>query len=220
MTEPPGESAEPITTPDACVDYVNRVGLCAWRQMDRCPALPSLAERTPWDDQEVIMQTWFWKDDLHIEKRLYYGMILGSGVPAFASRDFLPYLIAAQGDNDARTLYEQGRLAENALRVYEHIQRNGPTPTNALPWPQGSRHLYLAVLQQKFLLTKHGLTGRTRGTYGYIWGLCEDHFPDAFEQAARIAVPAARAHIRAHLAAQDVDMTPKAVARLFRWSEE
>src|SRR5690349_16498124 len=112
---------ELISTPDACVDYVNRVGLCAWRGLDRYPAFPSLAEVTPWDDHEILLQTWFWKDDLHIERRLYYGQILGSGVPAFASLDFLPYLIAAQGDNDARTLYEKGRLPDNALRVYEHI---------------------------------------------------------------------------------------------------
>jgi hypothetical protein len=219
MTKTEVENEDIVATPDACVEYVNRVGLCAWRRMDRYPNLPSLAEVTPWNEQEVILQTWFWKDDLHIERRLFYGMILGSGVPTFASLDFLPYLIAAQGDNDARTLYEQGRLAENALRVYEHVQRNGPTATNALPWPRGSRHLYLAVLQQKFLFTKHGITGRTRGTYGYLWGLCEDYFPEAFEKAARIAVPDAREYIRAHLAAQGEEVTPKAAAKLFRWSD-
>ena len=76
----------------------------------------------------------------------------------------LPTLIAAQGDIDAHTLFENGRLASNALRLYRHVEISGPTATSALPFPPGSRLLYLATLQQKFLLTKRDLTGRTRGT--------------------------------------------------------
>lgn len=224
-SDAPGETSLPaaeVTTPDECVAYVNRVGLCAWRRLPRLPAaFPTLEGVTPWADTgDVHLHTWFWKDDLHIERRLFYGMLLAGGTPVFVSLAFLPLLIAAQGDNDARTLYEQGRLPQNALLVYEHVVRNGPTATNRLPWPAGSRHLYLTELQRRFLLTKHGLTGRTRGTYGYVWGECQSLFPDAFRQAAQMSVADARQTVLGHFAAQNVELTPAAAARLFRWTED
>lgn len=195
-------NAELVTTPDACLAFVERVGLCAWSRAPRFPALlASLGDATPWagDTGALMNHTWFWKDDLHIARRLFYGQILNGGKPAFVSLGLLPFLIAAQGDIDARDLHEKGRLASNALSVYEHVERHGPTATNRLPWPPGSRHLYLAQLQQRFLLTKHTLTGRTRGTYGYVWGLCDLLFPDAFAHAARLVVADARARVAAHL---------------------
>lgn len=209
----------PVTTPEECVEFVNRVGLCSWRHMgSKLPAaFPNLEEATPWQSDDVMLNTWFWKDDLHIAGSLFYGQILGNGITAFVSRELLPALIAAQGDNDPRTLYEQGRLSHTALLLYEHVERAGPTATNALPWPPGSRTPPLVSLQQKYLITKHALTGRTRGTYGYIWGRCEDHFPDAFTAAARLAVPDARQIILERLAAQNVVLTPEAAAKLFRW---
>lgn len=202
-----------IQTADDCAAFVDRVGVCGWRRFDRLASLPSIEAESPWDgDTGALMnQTWFWKDDLHIAKRVFYGPLL-AGHFVFVSMELLPSMIAAQGDNDPRTLFEQGRLASNALQVFEHIARQGPTATNAIAWPSGSRHLYLTALQQKFLLTKHGLTGRTRGTYGYVWGECQPFFPDAFERAARIAVPDARAAVAARLA------VPESVAgKLLKW---
>lgn len=207
----------PVATPEECLRFVEGVGLCAWRHQSKKPWLPSLEIATDWRGSEMTRQTWFWKDDLHIERRLYYGTLLAPDVPVFVSLAFLPTLIAAQGDIDARTLHEKGLLASNALRVYEHVERNGPTATALLPWPPGSRMLYLAALQQKFLLTKYDLTGRTRGTYGYRWDLCENAFPDCFAAAARMAVPAAREAVLSHLNRGDAGLTMEQAARLFRW---
>ncbi|HLK58583.1 MAG TPA: hypothetical protein VKU00_18580 [Chthonomonadaceae bacterium] len=216
MSAPEAEEAT-VKTPEDCLRYVEEVGFCTWRYRPQTFGIPSLEMATPWRGGEVTNQTWFWKDDLHIERKLYFGMLLAPDVPVFVSLAFLPALIAAQGDIDARTLHEKGLLASNALRVYEHIERVGPTATAALPWPPGSRMLYLATLQQKFLLTKFDLTGRTRGNYGYRWCLCEDAFPDSFEAAARIEVPRAREQVVAHLNRQGAKLTPPQVARLFRW---
>jgi hypothetical protein len=206
-----------VTTPDECLRYVESVGICTWRSQPKLTWMPSLEDVTTWKGKEVTFQTWFWKDDLHIERRLYFGMLLAPDIPVFVSLDLLPALIAAQGDIDARTLHEKGLLASNALRVYEHIESAGPTATQALPWPSGSRMLYLATLQQKFLLTKTDLTGRTRGTYGYRWDLCENVFPDSFVRAARLSVSGARDQILSHLNKNGADVTLERATKLFRW---
>ncbi len=206
-----------VTTPEECLRYVESVGLCSWRSQPKLTWMPALEDVTPWKGRDLTYRTWFWKDDLHIERRLYFGMLVTPGIPLFVSLALLPILIAAQGDIDARTLQEKGLLASNALRVYEHIERFGPTATQALPWPSGSRMLSLAALQQKFLLTKVNLTGRTRGTYGYRWDLCENVFPDSFAQAARLSVTAARGQVLAHLSQHGADVTMKSANRLFRW---
>jgi len=208
---------EPVTTPEGCLRFVDQVGICTWRHQRRLPGFPSLEMATPWRDAEVTGSTWFWKDDLHIDRKLYFGMLLAPDIPVFVSLSILPALIAAQGDIDARTLFEKGQLAPNALRVYEHVERAGPTATSALPWPPGSRMLYLAALQQKFLLTKYDLTGRTRGQYGYRWCRCEAAFPESFDEAARLDVRASREKILSHLGAHGADLTRERAARLFRW---
>lgn len=210
-----------VKTPEEFVAYLDRIGLCLWQRSERHPAFPSLEAVTPWDGDghTLMMRTWFWKDDLHIEKRLYYGLIVGSGVPAFASLAMLPILIAAQGDNDARTLYEKNRLSHAALTIYEHVERGGPTASNRLPVESKERTKALITLQQRFLLTKHALTGRTRGTYGYVWGLCEEHFTDAFSAAAKLRVETARQKIVAHLNGQGVALTDAQAAKLFHWTE-
>lgn len=214
---------EDVTTPEGCLQHVERVGLCSWRRRDGLPAgLPSLEEATPWSGGDVTMQTWFWKDDLHVERRLFYAPLLCPGdVPAFAALSLLPALIAAQGDNDPRTLYEKGRLPQAALAIYEHVERGGPTASNGLPGTAADRPPALAHLQRRFLLTKHSLTGRTRGTYGYRWCLCEEAFPEAFREASRIPVAEARGRVVERLrAAGAAGLTPEGAARLFRWAED
>ena len=133
----------------------------------------------------------------------------------------LPYLIAAQGDNDARTLYEKDRLPYLSLQVYEHIERQGVTASNRLPVTFKDRYKALIPLQQRFLMTKHSLTGRTRGKYGYNWGLCEAHFPDAFRTAAKLPVAEARETVRTQLAEKHgVVLTETQAAKIFHWNTE
>ena len=209
-----------ITTPQECIAYVDRVGICSWRKMAKTPSFPSLEEATPWDGNMLTLQTWFWKDDLHIEKRLYYGKLLDSETPTFVSMAWLPVFIAAQGDNDPYTLYEKGRLSQMAFEIYEHIERNGPTPASRMPWRRGSHQMHLIALERCFLVTKHGLTGRTRGTYGYLWGKADTFFPEAFDTAAKINVADARERIRLHLAAYGVTLSAAETAKKFRWATE
>lgn len=175
---------------------------------------------TEWRGWDLTINTWFWKDDLHIERHLYFGMLLAPEIPVFVSRAFLPVLIAAQGDIDPHTLYEKGLLPANALSIYEHVARVGLTATSALPVPVNSRTAALAHLQQKFLLTKYNLTGRTRAAYGYRWCLCEDAFPESFAEASRLSVAEAREQALSRLNGHGAELTSERVARLFRWQPQ
>ena len=74
-----------ITTPEECLRYVESVGICTWRMQPKLAWMPSLEEVTAWKGKDVTMQTWFWKDDLHIERRLYFGMLIAPDIPVFVS---------------------------------------------------------------------------------------------------------------------------------------
>jgi hypothetical protein len=212
MTDPPAPAT--VTTPDECVRFVDAVGLCAWRPGTE---LRSLEDVTPWGER-TMLGTWFWKDDLHLERRVCYGQLWNAGNPVFVSRALLPALIAAQGDIDPDDLYEQGRLSRVARELYRHIDRNGPTPKNRLPYPpRTSQTPPLVQLQQTFLLTKTGLTGRTRGTYGYVWGKADAFWPEAFAAAAALPVAQARQAVIAVLQRGNPTLSAARIARALRW---
>lgn len=208
---------ETVDTPEACVAWVRRVGMGAWRSGTPLPALDQV---TPWGS-ETMLHTWFWKDDLHIAKAVCYAPLWGAGVPVFVDPDLVPALVAAQGDIDPRDLAESGRISPLALRLYEHVERHGPTPKNRLPYPaRTSRTPPLVQLQRTWCLTKTGITGRTRGTYGYVWGRADDFWGDAFARAARLSVEEARAQVAQRLWASGVTLSDAALAKALHWPGE
>jgi hypothetical protein len=119
---------------------------------------------TEWRGSKRTLNTWFWKDDLHIKQQLYFGILIAPDAPAFVSRAFLPFLIAAQGDIDARTLFEKGLLSPNDLDVYEDVERMEPTATKMLhirsdgPQP---RELWLSLVPLRKCLSEQILRGFT-----------------------------------------------------------
>ncbi|MBC8103518.1 MAG: hypothetical protein H7Z41_13145 [Cytophagales bacterium] len=224
------DSYRAVATPADCLAFVSDAGLCLWTKRKGWESWPSLEAASVWGadapretafNGAFMEATWFWKDDLHIEKQLFYGQILGHGVAMLASLEMLPFLIAAQGDNDPRTLCERGLLPHLSLGVYEHVERNGSTASNKLPVSYKDRSRSLVPLAQRFLLTKVGLTGRTRGTYGYLWGLADAFFPDAFSAAAHLRVPEAREAILRQLETKHgILLTNAQAAKIFHWKPE
>lgn len=175
----------------------------------------------------VLGRTWFWKDDVHIQRRLYYAKIIG-GQPTFVAPGYLPDLVAALGgrgravERDPLELYAQGRLSRSALQLYDCLVTNGRSATAAL------RRLArvsavergLVELQRRFLVCKVDLTGRTRGTYSYVWDLAERFWPQAFDEARGTAPAAARARVRSRLRKFGIEPTPALEERLFLWRPE
>ncbi|GCE45647.1 hypothetical protein EI42_03568 [Thermosporothrix hazakensis] len=215
----------PITSPDDAVALVNTLGFCTWGPISRLD-FPNLADHMGETAWSVLDRTWTWKDDLHFEQRLYYAKLI-AGQPSFLSPDFLPDFIAAlgEGERDPFRLYLDGRLSRQARDIYEYLSENPVQPTRDLR--RGLRlneksmktvtERALLELQRRFLICKVDLTGRTRGTYSYIWDLAERYWPSAFEQAKQIEPEAARERIRERLSVCGIQPDDALEQRLFLW---
>lgn len=182
----------PVEDEEGFVEFLDAAGICLWRPLETLD-FPNLAEKMDLAKPDDIWDTWFWKDDLHEAKRLYYGKLLG-GRPTFVAMRFLPAVIAALGDVDPYTFHERGTLTAETLRVYEALVRHRQLTTGELRREAGlaspsSRPAFdraVTSLCALFQICKTGITGRTRGTYGYRWGLVEDWIPEVLAQAARL----------------------------------
>ena len=76
----------------------------------------------------------------------------------------------------------------------------------------------LVELQRRFLVCKVDLTGRTRGTYSYVWDLAERFWPQAFVDARHIAPVAARSNIPGQLHKFGMVPSPQLERYLFLWT--
>jgi hypothetical protein len=60
-----------VHNPDDFVRFIDSVGCCMRLPMPRYPGFPNQQEAMGELDANVP-DPWFWKDDLHAEKRIYY----------------------------------------------------------------------------------------------------------------------------------------------------
>jgi hypothetical protein len=216
----------PVADEEGLVEFLGHVGICLWTPTTGLD-FPNLAEKMDLKKPDDIWDTWFWKDDLHEQKRLYYGKLL-AGKPTFVAMDFLPTVIAALGDMDPHNLHERGALSAEALRVYEALLRRRQMATGDLrreaglaePSSKAAYEKAVTSLGATFQICKTGITGRTRGTYGYRWGLVEDWAPEVLGKAARIRPHDAARAVVARLHEMGVDLRPKDLRRLFGWDAE
>ncbi len=236
-----------VTGPDDAAAFVAAVGFCTWLPV---PGLdfPNLGEKlvglsavlgearesqpTPLgpvvDSHAVLNQTWFWKDDLHLERRVYYAKVIRAQ-PSFIAPDFLPDFIAAlpADERAPQRLYLDGRLGREAALIYDYLRDYPARPTRDLRRGArlGTSNLAATVeralldLQRRFVICKVDITGRTRGTYAYVWDLAERFWPDAFARAQSIPTEAARDRIRDRLAEVGIELTPVLENRLFLWGD-
>jgi Winged helix DNA-binding domain len=219
----------PIEGPDDAVAMIEQLGFCTWGPIPRLN-FPNLADAMGETSLSVLDHTWYWKDDLHFERRLYYGKIIG-GQPSFLAPDFLPIFIAAlagpgqEGERDHLQLFFDGRLSREGKTIYEYLDEHAAQPTRAL---RRGAHLNeknmktateraLMELQRRLLVCKVDLTGRTRGTYSYVWDLAERFWPEAFEAAAQTTPEVARERIRKQLHAFGIEPNAALEQRLFLW---
>ena len=220
----------PIKEPDEALAFVNGCGFCTWGPVPRLP-FPNLAESMGETATSVLERTWSWKDDLHFAQQLYYGKII-AGQPSFLAPDYLPDFIAAlagrglEYERDVTHLYFDGRLSGEAKAIYDWLLDHPAQPTRELR--RGTRlgdtskklatERALVELQRRFLVCKVDLTGRTRGTYSYVWDLAERFWPHAFADARHTAPSAARSKIRSQLHEFGLMPSPQLEKHLFLWT--
>ena len=208
-----------VHSPEDMVRFVDAVGCCTKSELPAYPDFPNQSSVLGKLDTDVP-DTWFWKDDLHTEKRIYYTRVFG-GQPGFVSYKLLPALMATNGAV-ADELIFNGLLSPEARQVYSEIEARGPVPIRELkrsltPDAKRSADRVLIDLERKFLITKTGITGRTRGTYGYIWDLVERWAPELLVAADRLGRKQAEAILREHFAAFGVPPDSKFYAKVLGW---
>jgi hypothetical protein len=240
----------PVREPDDAVAFVEKVGFCTWLPVPGLD-LPNLGEAlTPEaggpaqhgidesnaslaqvEANAVFERTWFWKDDLHLERRLYYALVI-RGQPSFIATDVLPDFIAALGsaeasiERDPYQLLQAGRLSLPAAVIHEFLLEHGAQPSRELHRGTGIRarttHAQVAraviELQRRFVICKVGLTGRTRGLYSYLYDLAERFCPEAFAVASKTDREEARRRIRERLRSFGIEPDRAMEERLFLWS--
>lgn len=77
----------------------------------------------------------------------------------------------------------------------------------------------MVELQRRFLVCKVGLTGRTRGRYGYIWDLTERWLPEAVEEASQMGRGEAREEIWQPCQRLEVPLGYTGLARILGWEQ-
>jgi hypothetical protein len=220
----------PITGPEEALAFVSECGFCTWGPVPHL-RFPDLAEAMGETASSVLERTWSWKDDLHFAQQLYYGKII-AGQPSFLAPDYLPDFIAAlagrglERERDVTRLYFDGRLSGEAKTIYDWLLDHPAQPTRELR--RGTRlgektkklatERALVELQRRFLVCKVDLTGRTRGTYSYVWDLAERFWPQAFVDARHTAPSAARSKIRGQLHEFGMVPSPQLERHLFLWT--
>ena len=221
----------PITRPEEALRFITACGFCTWGPVSRL-SFPNLAEAMGETATSVLDRTWSWKDDLHFAQQLYYGKII-AGQPGFLAPDYLPDFISAlagrglEHERDVTGLYFDGRLSGEARAIYEWLLDHPAQPTRELR--RGTRlgdtskklatERALVELQRRFLICKVDLTGRTRGTYSYVWDLAERFWPQAFVDARHTSPVAARSKIRGQLGEFGLASSPQLEKHLFLWTE-
>ncbi len=206
-----------VRTPEDMVRFVDAVGCCAAHDLPAYPGFPSQSAALG----EGARDVWFWKDDLHAEKRLYYTRVFG-GEPGFISMQMLPAFVATNGATVDELLYD-GLLSVEAQQIHRIIEEYGPIPIRDLkkmlgPDTKRAATRVLHELDRHFIITKSGITGRTRGTYGYIWDLTERWMPDVLAAADRLGRAKAMQMIREHLVALGVPPDSRFYENVLRWT--
>ena len=220
--------AHRVRTMDAAARFVDAVGFSLLFASTQDIELPSLFEAVKgrrdahiddWDQDSD--RVWVWKNDLPAARRAFYGKVLAGGKPVFISLKMLPYLFAAAGLEDVNDAYRQGRISQDAKRVYETVRVLGPTPTIALRSALGldlrRYHRALDELQRTLVILPIGAVNEHGAWPSQIFELAARWFPRQAARARKIPVEQARRVLVARYVETVVLCTGAMIGRVFGW---
>lgn len=225
-----------LHTADDAVDFVNRRGFVFfWPIRDiECPSLwtATAGDRPVADEHDDPGHvTWGWKDELLGARRWYYAKVLRKK-STMVSLHVAPYFYAltenyGSPEDDYLTLYEQGRLSQEAKAVYEALLDNGPLHTIDLrntthmnsSESNGRFNKALLDLQADFKILPVGVAHAGAWNYAFIYDITARFYPELQDQAHEISEKSARQKL-AGLYLQSVGAASvQEVSKLFGWSQ-
>ncbi len=217
------------------LEFVNQVGFCLLFPA-RTVEIPTLWEAICGESRPLpaghedaeLGHAWNWKDELPSRGLVYYGKLVQKK-PTLISLDLLPHFYALSenyGDIEDYLLeYQDGKLSEEARRVYEALLKHGALPTshlrrhaglpgkaNALRFDRAIRELQLGLK-----IVKTGISDANAWGYCYVYDVLLRHWPDLASRAGTIpGHEALRVLLLTYL--RNVGVTTLAdVARLMGW---
>jgi hypothetical protein len=188
---------------DEAVDFVNDRGFTFFWPITGIH-LPSLwvavAGNRPVADErdDPGHITWGWKDELLGQRRWYYAKVLRKR-GTMISLEFAPHFYAlsenyGSPEEDYLTLYEQGRLTQEARQIYEVLLQEGPMHTIALRKAarmtsresDGRFNKAMTDLQADFKIMPVGVAHVGAWNYAFIYEITAHHHPELIELAQQI----------------------------------
>lgn len=148
--------------------------------------------------------TWGWKDSMLGQRRWYYAKVLRKKA-TIISLEFAPYFYALSEnygsyEDDYLTLYEQGRMTQEARAIYEALLDEGVLDTVGLRrvthmTSRESDYRFnraLSELQADFKILPVGVTRSGGWNYAFAYDIAARHYPWLPEQAHPIRESEAR----------------------------
>jgi hypothetical protein len=227
----PGER---LKTRQEAVDFVNQRGFVYFWPIKGI-TMPSLWSAVAGDRPVADAHddpghvTWGWKDALVGGTAWYYAKVLRRRA-TMISFDIAPYFYAlsenyGSPEDDYLTLYEQGRLTQEARIIYEVLLDEGPIDTVALrrktrmtSRASDSRfNRAMEYLQADFKILPVAVTQAGAWRYAFAYDIVARHYPELPETAQHIHESNARRNLL-HLYLASVGAAQmRDIKMVFRW---
>jgi DNA glycosylase AlkZ-like len=224
-----------LTNKEQAVEFVNQRGFIFFWPITGIP-FPSLWTAAAGDRPVADAHddpghiTWGWKDEMLGARRWYYAKVLRKRA-TMISLDMLPYFYAVSEnygspEDDYLTLYEQGRLTQEAKAVYEAILDNGAMNTVALRravhmTSRESDHRFnraITDLQTDFKITPIGVAQAGSWNYAFIYEITARFYPELPDLAHPISEIAAQQKLcEAYFRSMGAARLPD-VKKIFSWN--
>lgn len=173
--------------------------------------------------------TWRWKDSLLGERQWYYAKLLRKRA-TLISLEVAPYFYAltenyGAHEEDYLIQYEEGRMTQEAKRIYEAVLSEGPMDTVALrrklglssPESKTRFEKALLELQADMKILPVGVAEAGAWDYAFMYDIVARHLPEFPERARQITEPEARSKLL-ELYIRSVGAVPAAMpGKLFGW---
>ena len=227
---------QPLTSKEQAIDYVNQRGFIFFWPINGI-TLPSLWAATAGDRPVADAHddpghvTWGWKDSLLGTHVWYYAKVLRKKA-TIISLEFAPFFYAlsenyGSPEEDYLTLYEQGRLTQEARSVYKALLDHGPLDTVALrkaarlTSPGSDTHFNKALtdLQASFNIVPTGTADAGAWHYAFIYDVVARAYPDLLEKSRFIGEFDARQKLAESYLHSVGAVQMRDLALLFQWDQ-